>query len=60
MILSLLALALTAELPASAAVWHGTPTDWPGDEVHWEGADVEATISALPMAGLLRRTLCCR
>jgi len=31
MILGLLALALSAELLASLAVWHGTPTDWPGE-----------------------------
>jgi hypothetical protein len=30
-----LLLVVTAELAASLAVWHGTPTDWSGDPLHF-------------------------
>src|SRR4051794_32801568 len=35
--IGLLLLAVSAELVASVAVWHGTPTDWTGEPLHfWE------------------------
>jgi hypothetical protein len=35
LVLGTLAVALAAEVLASVAVWHGTPTDWPGEGLHF-------------------------